>query len=131
MAETVDQKGNRLPRGARLSARADISRAFDQGSRVVDKRISLQGVRNARGVTRLAVAVSKRHGNAVRRNRLKRIGREAFRHVRSQLPVGLDLVLLPRAGRELTGDGVRQSLLRLADQLHRKLPAEGDDGKGS
>ncbi len=130
MARMADNAPNTLPRAARLSARADISRAFDEGARVVDPRISLQGVRNDLGRTRLAVAVSKRHGNAVRRNRLKRIGREAFRRVRSQLPAGLDLVLLPRAGRELTGDGVRRSLLRLADQLHRKLPAEGDDGQG-
>ena len=128
MAEMADNSPKTLPRAARLSARADISRAFDEGTRVVDPRISLQGVRNGLGHTRLAVAVSKRHGNAVKRNRLKRIGREAFRHVRSQLPRGLDLVLLPRAGRELTDEGIRRSLLCLAERLGRKLTPEGDDG---
>ncbi|MFW5818130.1 MAG: ribonuclease P protein component [Planctomycetota bacterium] len=127
MAEIADNSPNTLPRAARLSARADISRAFDEGTRVVDPRISLQGVRNGLGRTRLAVAVSKRHGNAVKRNRLKRIGREAFRHVRSQLPRGLDLVMLPRAGREPAVDGIGESLLRLAGKLEGKLPSEDAD----
>jgi ribonuclease P protein component len=130
MAAMAEHSRKRLPREARLSARADISRAFDEGTRVVDRRISLQGVRNGLGRTRLAVAVSKRHGNAVARNRLKRLGREAYRQVRPDLPTGLDLVVLPRAGRELTVEGIGQSLRRLAEQLEGKLPGEGDTDDG-
>lgn len=46
--------------------------------------------------TRLGITVSRHYGNAVKRNRFKRIVREAFRLCRLQLPHGLDLNIKPR-----------------------------------
>ena len=45
---------------------------------------------------RLGVSVSKEHGGAVRRNKLKRLLRETFRLERQQFPDALDVVLIPR-----------------------------------
>jgi ribonuclease P protein component len=45
---------------------------------------------------RLGVSVSKEHGGAVRRNKLKRLLRETFRLERQQFPKVLDVVLIPR-----------------------------------
>lgn len=45
---------------------------------------------------RLGVSVSKEHGGAVRRNKLKRLLRETFRLERPQFPKTLDVVLIPR-----------------------------------
>ena len=45
---------------------------------------------------RLAIRVSRKAGNAVRRNRIKRIFRELFRHEREKMKVGKDLLLLVR-----------------------------------
>ena len=42
--------------------------------------------------TRLGITVTRKIGNAVVRNRIKRLVREVFRQHRQQLPVGLDLV---------------------------------------
>ena len=47
--------------------------------------------------TRLGLAVGRRAGNAVRRNRLKRLIREAFRLSRAEMPPGLDIVVSVRA----------------------------------
>jgi len=47
---------------------------------------------------RLGITASRKVGNAVQRNRAKRLLREAFRCVRSQLPRGLDLVVIVRQG---------------------------------
>jgi ribonuclease P protein component len=42
--------------------------------------------------TRLGITVTRKIGNAVARNRIKRLVREVFRRNRSRLPEGLDLV---------------------------------------
>ena len=45
---------------------------------------------------RLGVTVSRRVGNAVVRNRIKRAVREWFRHRRGELAAGVDLVVIAR-----------------------------------
>jgi len=49
---------------------------------------------------RLGLSVSRKYGGAVQRNRLRRLYREAFRLTRHEMPVGLDLVLIPRKPEE-------------------------------
>jgi RNase P protein component len=66
---------------------------------------------------RCGVAVSKGHGIAVRRNRIKRVCREAFRLVRNEFPSGWDYMIVPRVGAELKLRGIQESLLNLAHRL--------------
>lgn len=51
---------------------------------------------NRLGRTRLGIAVSRKFGNSVQRNRLKRLVREVFRRNRGLFPMGLDLVVVPK-----------------------------------
>ncbi len=67
--------------------------------------------------TRFGLSVSRKHGNAVRRSRLKRLMREAFRLQQHELPRGLDLVLIPRLGGDPSLSDLRRSLQDLADRL--------------
>jgi len=84
---------------ARLSERRDFRAVFDSGKKTVGRWLILWRREGAPGKTaRLGLSVSAKVGGAVRRNRLKRLLREAFRRRRAELPAGLDVVAYPRPG---------------------------------
>ncbi len=91
----------RLPRAARLTARRAIERVFKQGGKHVGPALVLWSVAGEPGVpvSRLALSVSRRVGPAVRRNRVKRVLREAWRRLRAQAPLPLDMVVIARPER--------------------------------
>jgi ribonuclease P protein component len=66
---------------------------------------------------RLGLAVSRRVGNAVARNRVKRRVREWFRRERASLPPSTDWVVIARAGAaELDAQEVARELSELASR---------------
>lgn len=72
---------------------------------------------------RLGLSVGKRiWKSAVRRNRVRRIFREAFRLERSALPSGVDYVLIPAQPRlEPALEATRAELVKLARKAHRRM----------
>ena len=83
-----------------------------------------QAVRNGKERTRLGLSIGRKVGNAVVRNRWKRAIREVFRKSVQQFPVGLDIVVRPRKGAELSYAAVERSLPRLVARIVKKLPKQ-------
>lgn len=105
----------------RIKDPAAFRRAFDRRRWESDAIMTIHGVENGLDHPRLGISVSrKKVKTAAARNRLKRLIREAFRLSRPELPVGLDLVVVPRALSPRFAD-VRRSLPALARDLERRL----------
>ncbi|GAB4162367.1 MAG: ribonuclease P protein component [Planctomycetaceae bacterium] len=114
----------RLTKRQRIRRSQDFDAIYKNQCRAGDAVLLVFAARNHLEWTRFGVSVSRKHGNAVRRNRLKRLLREAFRLSQHDLPAGLDLILIPRQNSEATLEDFQQSLKRLAKRLERKLSHE-------
>ena len=101
-----------FPKTKRLLRRADFKRVYDRRLSVSDSRLIVYAASNDRKENRVGLSVSRKFGGAVRRNRLRRLLREAYRLSRHRLPTGLDLIFIPRSA----------TMPALADLLER-LPA--------
>ncbi|MEM6675537.1 MAG: ribonuclease P protein component [Planctomycetota bacterium] len=87
----------RFPRRFRLRSRGDFHRVYRQGRRARGSILLVVGAPNALGHPRLGLSVGKSiWKSAVRRNRVRRVFREAFRLSAADLPP-LDIVLIPAA----------------------------------
>jgi ribonuclease P protein component len=116
-----------FPRQDRIRFKKEFAAVFSRRRAVTDDLLVVYGCKNGQNRSRLGMSVTKRIGNAVMRNRWKRILREAFRLSRERLPQGIDLVVLPRAGAEPDLDRMIAALPRLAHRLARILDARGSE----
>lgn len=106
----------------RVRSRSDFGALFRGGRRGGDGVVRVIVSKNGRAEARVASAVQKRFGNAVRRNRLRRLYKEAFRHEKDRLPVGYDVVCSPPRGTgfpELTV--LRESLVAVVNATVSRL----------
>jgi ribonuclease P protein component len=101
---------------------SDFRRVYDRRRSVSDRWLIVYGCENLLPHLRLGLSVSRKFGKAHQRNRLRRLYREAFRLGRADMPVGLDLVLIPRTSAEPPLEELKHALVRLVKQLARKLP---------
>lgn len=115
-----------LTRDQRIRTTAQFRLCYDGGVRSGDNHLLVFVRPNAGSVSRLGVSVSKKHGNAVARNRKKRLLREAFRLSQHKLSPGVDFVLVPRQRSDSTLVDFTDSLVQLAGKLVRRLPAMDD-----
>jgi ribonuclease P protein component len=109
-----------LGRSRRMIRKGDFQRAFDSRCTATDSRLVLYVLPNDLDHPRIGLAVGSRHGNAVHRNRLRRLLREAFRLEQHDLPPGFDYLFVPRPGPQAALSAYRQTLLRLAAQAVRR-----------
>lgn len=84
------------PTRVRVRKRAEFQAAYTAGNKRVGKHCVVFARPNPEGPARLGVTATRKLGKANRRNRAKRVVREAFRAVRRELPAGFDYVVVAR-----------------------------------
>jgi ribonuclease P protein component len=105
----------------RLHTGADFDRVYRHGRRAGDNLFGINALANTSGHARLGMSVSyKSVGKAVRRNYIRRLIRDIFRHACPQLPP-LDYVVTSRPGaREASYADMVRSLERLMMDATRR-----------
>jgi ribonuclease P protein component len=109
-----------------LRRAADFRRVYERRRSASDAALIVYACENGLPYLRLGLSVSRKVGGAVQRNRLRRLYREAFRLTRHEMPVGLDLVLIPRRPEPPTLAELKEALPRLVRQAARKLGPEAE-----
>jgi len=109
-----------------LRRSADFKLVYDRRRSVSNDWLIVYVRENGLPHLRLGLSVSRKYGGAVQRGRLRRLYREAFRLTRHEMPVGLDLVLIPRKPEEPPLAELIRSLPYLVKQAARRLQKEGD-----
>jgi ribonuclease P protein component len=111
---------NRFRWTDRLHNRLDFTVVFKQGQRFGSSGLVMWAYRHpepASSGPRLGLAIPRAYGNAVQRNRLKRLLRETFRLNKSTLPRGVDLVF---SGRTLFPKARYQTIEPIVKGLWKK-----------
>ena len=107
----------------RLRSPADFERVYARNVYAADDLLVANACENGLNHSRLGLSVSRKVGNAVVRNRWKRVLREAFRLAREKLPSGIDLVLRPKKGAVPDFHAILTGLPKLAERVARRLAA--------
>ena len=107
-----------------IRAKADFERVYAAKIKAADGNLLIFADRNGQPRTRIGLSVSKKHGGAVVRNRLKRLLREAFRLQQHQIPSGLDLILIPLAANRASLESYQDGLIKITRRLLRRMETE-------
>jgi ribonuclease P protein component len=113
----------RLRTRQRLRTGAEFDAVFKRGTRLDGRLFLLVAAPNGRTFDRLGLAVSRRVGGAVGRNRARRLLREGFRRVDRPAGPGFDLVVVARA--PLAGRGQAEVDRELRERVQRLLRPTG------
>jgi ribonuclease P protein component len=86
-------KGNSFPKASRLLANSQFRFVLAKRLKAWDELLLLFARENGLDYLRLGISIGKSCGNAVVRNRLKRLLREAFRQNKHLIAPGFDFVV--------------------------------------
>ena len=123
-----------FPKSRRMHSRADFAAVYEARIRESRGPLAMYARPNGLAFPRLGLSTSRKVGTAPKRNRIRRLLREAFRHLQHDLPTGYDLLIVVRPHEPLDLAEYQRLMSALAVKLHaawqRKI-ASGDRCDGS
>jgi ribonuclease P protein component len=90
----------RFRQNEHLRGKTAVGQVFRKGKSFSSSGVKLFVLNNGFDYNRICFTFPRKYGNAVKRNRARRLSREAYRRLRPRLKGGCDLVLLVYPSRE-------------------------------
>ena len=92
----------------------EFQRVVERGERKTLRTITVYMLPTRSEETRIGISISKRIGNSVKRNKLKRRMREVIKENAPRLPAGMDIVIVARRGpSEASFQEIREDIKQL------------------
>ncbi len=80
-----------------LKSNPDFRRLYNRGISITNPALVIYYQKNRAGICRIGITTSKKIGNAVERNRSRRVLKEAFRQICADVEPCYDIVLVARS----------------------------------
>ena len=90
-----------------IKKKYEFKNLFSKGICYVGEYINMYILENKRHYNRLAIAVSKKQGKAVERNRFKRLIKENYKNYESNLKIGYDILFIINKNKILESKNIK------------------------
>ena len=80
-----------------VNKNTEFNRAYRRGNSFVDRTVVMYVIKNRYGYTRIGITASKKVGCAVKRNRARRVIREAVRSLNLDMSQNYDIIFVARS----------------------------------
>ncbi len=109
-----------FPKSLHLRSPVEFAAVYDAKVRESRGPLLIYATPNDLGHPRIGLSTARKVGTAVRRNRIRRLLREAFRLMQHDLPRGYDLVVVVRPHEPVTLADYQRLLSGAVVKLHRR-----------
>lgn len=107
----------------RLKKQGDFQKIFKRGERVFSRELTMLYTPSA--CQYMGIALSKRHGGAVKRNRLKRLVRAAYDKNVCLLASPYSIIVLPKVKQSYSYSEIEKSVISCIKRINSSCNGQG------